>query len=246
MMATSGPEADRLVVTVGPVATCEDRVRAATMCFLYEWIGAGSGGLYLSRGVPGPERKAGCRPSATGAPWAGGTPPTTDSSAGSRAWGSILLSLTDRRFNLKAPLEQGDHDAEEHALLTEHIVAYCADAQPFFAATHRFLLEPSEVAVVIPRMSRVTAMDATGALLLKDAVAKLNRRGIAVLISEIRPDQCQVLGGVGALALLCEEGRAHPSTPEAIQGGRDHRETVGLLPVISARSIRTIDEEPTR
>lgn len=95
-------------------------------------------------------------------------------------------------------------------------------------------------------MSRVTAMDATGALLLKDAVAKQNRRGVAVPVPGIRPGQRQVLESVGALALQREEGRAYPTTPEAIRGRRDHREAAGPLLVISARSMRAIDEEPTR
>ncbi|WP_223274004.1 STAS domain-containing protein, partial [Nocardia cerradoensis] len=56
--------------------------------------------------------------------------------------------------------------AEEHALLRDHIVAYRIDGPLFFAAAHRFLLELVEVAdvrVVVLRMSRVTALDTTGA-----------------------------------------------------------------------------------
>ncbi|MQS38131.1 SulP family inorganic anion transporter, partial [Streptomyces katsurahamanus] len=78
----------------------------------------------------------------------------------------------------------GGHSEEEHALLAEHIVAYCIDGPLFFAAAHRFLLELSEVSdarVVILRMSRVTTVDATGALVLKDTVEELARRGIVVV-----------------------------------------------------------------
>ncbi|MBW5481078.1 STAS domain-containing protein [Streptomyces bambusae] len=127
----------------------------------------------------------------------------------------------------------GEHSDEEHALLAEHIVAYRIDGPLFFAGAHRFLLELSEVAdvrVVILRMSRVTTMDATGALVLKDAVEKLNRRGIAVMTSGIRPGQRQVLESVGALALLQHEGREYATTPEAIAGARKHLEQAGLLP----------------
>ncbi|MGW4689885.1 SulP family inorganic anion transporter [Streptomyces sp. NPDC004244] len=126
----------------------------------------------------------------------------------------------------------GEHSDEEHALLTEHIVAYRIDGPVFFAGAHRFLLELSEVAdvrVVILRMSRVTTMDATGALVLKDAVQKLNRRGIAVMASGIRTGQRQVLESVGALALLQSEGRAYATTPEAIAGARTYLEQAGLL-----------------
>ncbi|MCX5380823.1 SulP family inorganic anion transporter [Streptomyces sp. NBC_00091] len=127
----------------------------------------------------------------------------------------------------------GEHSDEEHALLAEHIVAYRIDGPLFFAGAHRFLLELSEVAdvrVVILRMSRVTTMDATGALVLKDAVEKLNRRGIAVMTSGIRPGQRQALESVGALDLLRYEGREYATTPEAIAGARKHLEQAGLLP----------------
>ncbi|MET8563505.1 SulP family inorganic anion transporter [Streptomyces flaveolus] len=137
------------------------------------------------------------------------------------------------RFD-RVPLDRGDHSAEEHALLAEHIVAYRIDGPLFFAAAHRFLLELTEVAdvrVVILRMSRVSMMDATGALVLKDAVEKLRRRGITVLASGIRAGQRQVLDSVGALDLLKYEGRDYPTTPEAIRAARDHLETAGVLPV---------------
>ncbi|MFE7041607.1 SulP family inorganic anion transporter [Streptomyces atratus] len=127
----------------------------------------------------------------------------------------------------------GEHSDEEHALLAEHIVAYRIDGPLFFAGAHRFLLELSEVAdvrVVILRMSRISTMDATGALVLKDAVEKLNRRGIAVMTSGIRPGQRQALQSVGALDLLQREGREYATTPEAIAGARAHLHQAGLLP----------------
>lgn len=127
----------------------------------------------------------------------------------------------------------GEHSEEEHALLAEHIVAYRIDGPLFFAGAHRFLLELSEVAdvkVVILRMARVTTLDATGALVLKDAVEKLHRRGIAVMTSGIRPGQRQALDAVGVLDLLRLEGREYATTPEAIVGARKHLEQAGLLP----------------
>ncbi|MEU6379823.1 SulP family inorganic anion transporter [Streptomyces sp. NPDC046909] len=159
------------------------------------------------------------------------------------------------RFD-QVPLDHGDHSAEEHALLAEHIVAYRIDGPLFFAAAHRFLLELTEVAdvrVVILRMSRVSTMDATGALVLKDAVEKLHRRGIVVMTSGIRPGQRQVLDSVGALDLLRLDGREYATTPEAIQGARDHLEMAGVLPAVPAQktqptSAKTTDvsEEPAR
>ncbi|MFJ8111383.1 SulP family inorganic anion transporter [Streptomyces sp. NPDC096132] len=160
------------------------------------------------------------------------------------------------RFD-RVPLDPGDHSAEEHALLAEHIVAYRIDGPLFFAAAHRFLLELTEVAdvrVVILRMSRVSTMDATGALVLKDAVEKLTRRGILVLASGIRPGQRQVLDSVGALDLLLHEGREYATTPEAIRGARDHLELAGVMPagvtprtmIPKAKTSPESREEPAR
>jgi SulP family sulfate permease len=152
------------------------------------------------------------------------------------------------RFD-QVPLDGGDHNAEERALLAEHIVAYRIDGPLFFAAAHRFLLELAEVAdvrVVVLRMSRVSTMDATGALVLKDAVERLNRRGIVVLASGIRSGQRRVLDSVGALDLLRHKGREYATTPEAIRAARDHLETAGILPALPAPTSRTSSEEALR
>ncbi|MFF4580136.1 SulP family inorganic anion transporter [Streptomyces sp. NPDC001389] len=153
--------------------------------------------------------------------------------AGALALRAVAAQASLDRVDLRPDLP-GEHSDEEHALLAEHIVAYRIDGPLFFAGAHRFLLELSEVAdvrVVILRMSRVTTMDATGALVLKDAVEKLNRRGIVVMTSGIRPGQRQALASVGALELLRHEGRDYATTPEAIAGARKHLERAGILPV---------------
>ncbi|MEU1305028.1 SulP family inorganic anion transporter [Streptomyces shenzhenensis] len=166
--------------------------------------------------------------------------------------GALALHAVAKQARIdQVPLDRGDHSAEEHQLLAEHIVAYRIDGPLFFAAAHRFLLELTEVTdvrVVILRMSRVSTMDATGALVLKDAVEKLNRRGILVLASGIRSGQRQVLDSVGALELLCHEGREYATTPEAIHGARDHLETAGVLPAVPAQKSSSnstdTNEEP--
>jgi len=164
--------------------------------------------------------------------------------------GALALRAVAKQVRLdQVPLDRGDRSAEEHALLAEHIVAFRIDGPLFFAAAHRFLLELSEVAdvrVVILRMSRVSTMDATGALVLKDAVEKLNRRGIVVMTSGIRPGQRQALDSVGALDLLRVEGCEYATTPEAIQGARTHLECAGVLPVIPAHKAATTSEEAVR
>ncbi|MEU0437479.1 SulP family inorganic anion transporter [Streptomyces sp. NPDC006290] len=161
--------------------------------------------------------------------------------------GALALRAVAKQARLdQVPLDRGDHSAEEHALLAEHIVAYRIDGPLFFAAAHRFLLELAEAAdvrVIILRMSRVTTIDATGALVLKDAVAKLHRRGIVVMTSGIRPGQRQVLDSVGALELLLREGREYATTPEAIRAARTYLECAGVMPPLPARTPRPISEE---
>ncbi|RSM76337.1 sodium-independent anion transporter [Amycolatopsis sp. WAC 01375] len=120
----------------------------------------------------------------------------------------------------EVPLDHADHGAEERALLDEHIVAFRLDGPLVFAAAHQFLLELSEVAdvrVVILRMSRVSAIDATGALVLRDAVDRLEHRGITVLVSGIRPGHEKVLDELGVADRLRAEGRVFPDTPHAIE-----------------------------
>ncbi|KFZ80504.1 MFS transporter [Amycolatopsis sp. MJM2582] len=116
-------------------------------------------------------------------------------------------------------LDHADHVAEERALLDEHIVAFRLDGPLVFAAAHQFLLELSEVAdvrVVILRMSRVSAIDATGALVLRDAIERLEHRGITVLVSGIKPGHEKVLDELGVADRLRAEGRVFPDTPHAI------------------------------
>ncbi|MET9273636.1 SulP family inorganic anion transporter [Kribbella sp. NPDC003557] len=150
--------------------------------------------------------------------------------AGALALRSVARSARLRQMPLHPDLP-GDHTAEERALLDEHIVAYRIDGPLLFAA-HRFLLELSEVAhvsVVILRMSAVTAIDATGALVLKDAIEKLQHRGMTVLISGIRPGHHKPLDALDVINTLRTEGRIFPNTPEAIHAARSHLHHNGLL-----------------
>ncbi|SFK07897.1 sulfate permease, SulP family [Streptomyces pini] len=161
--------------------------------------------------------------------------------AGLLVAGALALRAVARQARLDQVDVTGDipggHDEEERALLAEHIVAYRLDGPLFFAAAHRFLLELSEVAdvrVVILRMSRVTTVDATGALVLKDAIDRLHRRGITVLLSGVRPEQRRALESVGALDAVSPGDRDWPSTPEAIRGAREHLYGAGVLPAPAA------------
>ena len=88
---------------------------------------------------------------------------------------------------------------------------------------HRFLLELTETAdvkVVILRMSRITALDATGAQILGDAITRLEQRGVTVLLSGIRPEHDQVLAALGVAGHLRRDGLLFPDTPSAISYAR--------------------------
>ncbi len=121
--------------------------------------------------------------------------------------------------------DHADHDAEEHALLDEHIVAYRLGGSLFFAAAHRALIELStlsDVRVVILRMSAVATVDATGAAVLRDTIAQLEQHGITVLLSGVRQGHHGVLGALGVFTTLAHEGHLFDSTPKAIAHARLH------------------------
>lgn len=125
----------------------------------------------------------------------------------------------------ETPLDDGDHAAEERQLLDEHIVAYRLDGPLFFAAAHDFLLELTEVSrvrVVVLRMSRVTTIDATGAVLLGDTIDRIEARGITVLLSGVQPRHQQVLRELGIYDRLADERHLFEHTPDAIAHARRH------------------------
>ncbi len=122
------------------------------------------------------------------------------------------------------PLEAGDHTAEEHALLSQHIVAFRLDGPLFFAAAHRVLLDVVDVVdvkVVILRMSRVSAMDATGAQILGDTIDRLEHRDITVIVSGIARGHDDILSTLGVGDRLRREGRIFATTPEAIAHAKE-------------------------
>jgi len=126
---------------------------------------------------------------------------------------------------LDMPADLDDRIAEEHALLDEHIVAYRLDGPLFFAAAHDFLLElagVSDTRVVILRMSRITTIDATGASVLADTIARLENRGTTVLLSGVQPAHQDVLTALGVYDRLASERHLFDTTPEAIVHARVH------------------------
>ena len=79
-------------------------------------------------------------------------------------------------------------------------------------------------------MSRISAIDASGARVLRDAIDKLQRRGALVLVSGIRPEHRRPLDALGTLDQLRDAGRVFPSTPEAITYAHAHLSAAGIVP----------------
>jgi MFS superfamily sulfate permease-like transporter len=134
------------------------------------------------------------------------------------------------------PFEGGDHVDEEHAVLDEQIVVFRLDGPLFFAAAHDFLLELSEVSnvrVVVLRMSRITTIDATGAAVLADTIARLEARSITVLLSGVRAHQQRVLVNLGVYDRLATEHHLFDTTPEAIAHARVHAARHAHLPHVA-------------
>ncbi|WP_194910569.1 SulP family inorganic anion transporter [Catenulispora rubra] len=134
---------------------------------------------------------------------------------------------------LHADLPPADHHAEEQQLLGEHIVAYRIDGPLLFAAAHRFLLELTETAdvkVLILRMSRISIIDSSGSRVLEDAIDKLTKRGVLVLISGIRPEHRRPLDALGTLDAVREAGHVFATTPEAIEYAHTHLAGAGIIP----------------
>ena len=148
--------------------------------------------------------------------------------------GFFALRQTARSARLEEmPLDETDHTDEERSLLDEHIVAYRIDGPLFFAAAHDFLLELADVIrvrVVVLRMSRVTAIDATGAHVLADTVSRLESRHITVLLSGVQPHHQQVLSELGVYDRLAHERHLFATTPEAIEHARVHAARVAHTP----------------
>jgi SulP family sulfate permease len=149
----------------------------------------------------------------------------------------LALRAVARTAQLEqVPLEVGDHSAEEQRLFAQHIVAYRFDGPLFFAAAHRFLLELTETAdvrVIILRMSRISTIDATGAQVLGEAITRLERRGITVLMSGIKSHHDRVLGTLGIADRLRHDGLIFPDTPAAIRHARR------LLNIVAADAQET-------
>ncbi|MDV3296698.1 MAG: SulP family inorganic anion transporter [Brachybacterium paraconglomeratum] len=145
--------------------------------------------------------------------------------AGALALRQIAQAATLQEVPLEPVPGTRSEDAEEHALLDEHIVAYRLDGPLFFVGAHQSLLELSELSdirVVILRMSRVATLDATGAAVLRDTIRQLEGRGISVMLSGVKEQHSPVLDALGVYESLAHEQHLFATTPEAIAHARLH------------------------
>lgn len=123
------------------------------------------------------------------------------------------------------PVQHEDHEAEERSVFDEAIVVYRLEGSLFFGAAHAFLIalsEIREVRVVVLRLSRVAALDATGATVLADAIKRLESNGVTVLLSGVRIEHGRVLDRLGVYAELAHERHVFVHTPDAIAHARLH------------------------
>jgi MFS superfamily sulfate permease-like transporter len=139
-------------------------------------------------------------------------------------WFALRQTAQSARME-EEPLDDHDHVDEEHSVLDEQIVVFRLDGPLFFAAAHDFLLELSEVGdvrVVVLRMSRISTIDATGAVVLADTITRLEGRGVTVLLSGVRAHQQQVLVSLGVYDRLATQHHLFDTTPDAITHARLH------------------------
>jgi SulP family sulfate permease len=123
------------------------------------------------------------------------------------------------------PIDNRDYLVEEDTDFDHHIVVYSFEGALFFGAAHSFLLEVAEVSdvrVVVLRMSRLVALDSTGAAVLADTIKRLENRGITVILAGLRPEHATRLDHLGVYGSLAHEKHVFHSLHDAITHARIH------------------------
>lgn len=107
----------------------------------------------------------------------------------------------------------------------ERIAVLRLEGALFFGAAERTLERVSrlqEVEVVVLRMSQLQLLDATGAQVIAELIASLERRGITVLIKGIRPDQHGIAERVGVISSLRHQNHLFEDLESAAAHARSH------------------------
>lgn len=103
------------------------------------------------------------------------------------------------------------------------IATFRLDGPLFFAVTHRLLhtfTDPHGFSAVVFRCAKVSTIDSSGALLLRDVIETLESAGKHVHLAGVREDHQRALTAVGVLPRLAATGRVHPHTPAALAAAR--------------------------
>lgn len=108
----------------------------------------------------------------------------------------VAGALTLRRIALSVRLTRVPVDGYPE------VVAYELDGPLFFAAAHRSLRELSAehgTRVVLLGMSRISSIDSSGALALRETVDHLRQHGVWVALTAVRPAHRRILETLGVL-----------------------------------------------
>ncbi len=113
----------------------------------------------------------------------------------------------------------------DEAVYDPHIIAYRIEGSLFFGAAHEALVGLADVAdvrAVILRMTRINTLDATGAVVLRDTVQQLHRRGVVVLLSGVKDPHWRVLDTLGVTDLIGGPSHLFDDTGGAVEHARQH------------------------
>ncbi|MGN7860600.1 SulP family inorganic anion transporter [Microbacterium sp. 22303] len=119
------------------------------------------------------------------------------------------------REELPGPAQPGD----------ERIAVFRLEGALFFGAAERTLERVAglrDVEVVILRMSQLQLLDATGAQVVTELIASLERRGIAVLVKGIRPVHRDIAERVGVVSSLRHQNHLFDDLGSAVAHARSH------------------------
>ena len=107
----------------------------------------------------------------------------------------------------------------------ERIAVFRLEGALFFGAAERMLERVSAqrgIEVVVIRMSQLQILDATGAQVITDMIASLERRGITVLVKGIQPQHLKLATRVGVLRSLRHQKHLFDDLGTAVAHARSH------------------------
>jgi SulP family sulfate permease len=108
-------------------------------------------------------------------------------------------------------------DTVAHNEPTPSLTVFRPRGPLFFAAAdqlRRTLSTVEHADVVLLKLSEVTAIDASGALALREAIEELHDRNVTVHLAGVRPEHHRTLAALGVLDLV--EERVHADAPAAL------------------------------